>query len=223
MPAKAKPVLFDDVTAELTYSPAISEEEKTIIEERMRALDQILAEEQIAKYKLEVMFVRSRSFHKPFPGIVTFWENGSKLHGGGDAKLYQCPGKHLGKNECDAIIPDLSNGLNFIVCPTCKGFWKGEHVIGEVFYNLPVQKWVDVLLSWFLKLEMNADIRIKYARDDLRSAAEREQNKQMMGELLEKVRSEERRTAAIYRLANIVKDTSAGADLRGRIHAFLTA
>lgn len=218
-----KPVVYSNLQAELEYSPALTPEERAVVEERMKALDKLLGDEKIAKYKLEVMFTGARSMHKPFPGIVSFWENGSKLHGGGDAKLYQCPGKHLKKNECESFIPDSSNGLNFIVCPSCRGLWKSDMVIGEVFYRLGVQKWTDVLLSWFLKMDLNADIRIKFAREDIRSAAVKEQDKQMMGDLLREVRSDQKRATAIYRLVNIIKDTSAGADLRGRIHAFLTA
>jgi len=82
---------------------------------------------------------------------------------------------------------------------------------------------VDVLLKWFLKLEMNADIRVKYHKDDIRNAARSEQEKQHMGDILNRARSFERRPCYIYPLRNIIKDTSAGADLRGRIHAFLTA
>jgi len=84
-------------------------------------------------------------------------------------------------------------------------------------------KWADVLLSWFLRLGLDADIRIKYARDDIRSVAMREQEKQMRGELLTAARSDERRSTSIYPLNRIIKDTAAGAGLHGRILAFLKA
>ena len=70
---------------------------------------------------------------------------------------------------------------------------------------------------------MNADIRIKYAQRDIRTAARLEQERQRGGELLQEVRSSELRSSSTYPLANIIKDTAAGADLRGRILAYLQA
>jgi hypothetical protein len=90
-------------------------------------------------------------------------------------------------------------------------------------YKLPIQKWAEVLLNWYSRLEMNADIYMKYARDDIRAASDKEQEKQLMGEVLGKARSFERRTRYSYPLKNIIKDTAAGADLLGRIRAFLEA
>jgi hypothetical protein len=205
-----------------SQATAISPAEAHALKEKQEALDKLLSEKGLAKYKLELMFTAARSIHKPFPGIVTWWESGSKFHGGGDSKLYQCPGKHLG-GACDAFIPDSANGLNYIVCPTCGKMWKNEQVIGEVFYNLPMQKWADVITNWFVKLGLNADIRIKYARDDIRDAARKEQDRQLRGDILEKARSGERRSMSVYPMANIIKDTANGADLRGRILAYLQA
>lgn len=206
----------------ITVGENITPEEQRVIEERMRELDLILkAEKKPASFKLEVMFNDERSFHKPFAGVVTWWESGTKLHGGGDSKIYLCPGKELKGTGCESFLFDKSTGMNFIVCPECGSLWRGEEVFGEVFYKLPMEKWADVLLSWFVKLGLDADIRIKYARDDIRTVAMREQEKQMGGELLLTARGDDRRSAAVYPLHNIIKDTSAGADLHGRILAFL--
>lgn len=209
--------------SELIASPAIAPEEMAKVEEKIKALDKLLGQKKLAKYKLEVMFGEDRSHSRPFAGVVTWWESGNKLHGGGDSKLYLCPGQDRVGNGCSAWLPDSCNGLNFIVCPECKSLWRSEEVFGEVFYRLPMQKWADVLLSWFLKLGLNADIRIKYAREDIRGAALREQEKRMDGELLSQARSFDKRSTAIYTLANIIRDTSAGADLHARILAFLKA
>jgi hypothetical protein len=228
MPAGVKPVPWvDDTTAELYASPAISQHEAAIIAEKMKALDKLLAEKNLAKYKLEVTFDDERSMHRPFGGTMTWWESGNKLHGGGDSKLYLCDcnadyPQFEGKG-CGAFLPDSANGLNFIVCPTCGVMWKNEEVVGEIWFRLPMQKWADVILRWFLRLEMNSDIRIKYARDDIRSAAFLEQERDRGGELLRQARDPERRSSSTYPLANIIRDTSAGAELRGRILAYLQA
>jgi hypothetical protein len=218
----ATPYINVDGGELFSQATAISPAEADSIKKRQEAIDKLLSEKGLAKYKLELLFTGARSVHKPFPGIVTWWESGSKFHGGGDSKLYQCPGKHLG-GDCESFIPDSANGLNYIVCPACGRMWKNEQVIGEVYYNMPMQKWADVVTTWFQKLQMNADIRIKYARDDIREAARLEQDRQLHGDILEQVRSEDRRSVSVYPLANIIKDTSNGADLRERILAYLRA
>lgn len=227
MPAKVEEVPWGDTQAELFASPAISPAEQAAITEKMKALDALLKEKNLAKYKLEVTFNNERSMHRPFGGTVTWWESANKLHGGGDSKLYLCDCNadypHLEGKGCGGFLPDSANGLNFIVCPSCGTMWKNEEVVGEIWYKLPIQKWADVMLKWFVKLELNCDIRIKYARDDIRTAAMLEQQRDRGGELLQTVRDPERRASSTYPLANIIRDTSAGADLRGRILAYLQA
>lgn len=219
----ADEITWGEAKGELLASPAVNPEEMAIVEEKIQALDKLLGDRNLAKYKLEVMFGEDRSVHKPFSGVVTWWESGNKLHGGGDSKMYLCPRKERAGMDCNGFLPDSCNGLNFIVCPKCKSLWRSEEVFGEVFYRLSMKKWSDVLLSWFLKLELNADIRIKYARDDIRRAVIHEQERKLQGELLTKARSFERRSTSIYSLANIIKDTNAGAGLHARILAFVKA
>ena len=203
---------------------ALTKEELDQIEQQKAVYDSLQLEVgKLAKYKLEIMFNGARSVHTPFPGILTWWESGSKLHGGGDSKLYMCPGKELAHNACEAVIPDRAVGFGKVVCPACGLLWRSEELYGEVFYRLPLGKWADVLEHWFLKLEMRADVRLKYARDDIRGAAFREQERQLGGEILAKARSEERRSTAVYPLINIVKDVGTGTSIRARMLAFLSA
>lgn len=225
MKGSIQPTKYTDVQSELYERPALTEEEKEVVDKKQKALDELLSTKHLAKYKLEVMFGDDRSMHRPFSGSISFWESGSKLHGGGDSKLYVCDSVVPGREArgCGAFIPDSANGLNFIVCPKCNTMWRNEEIVGEIWFRLTMHKWAEVLLKWFQRLEHNADIRLKYARKDIRSVAEREQDHQMGGELLEKARDPESRATAIYPLANIIKDTAAGADLYGRILAFLSA
>ena len=202
-------------------TPILTDDEKEIIKQKQGALDKLLSEQGIAKYKVDVQFASKYSTLKPSAGIVSFWESGKKFHGGGDCKLYICPGKDKGMNECSSFIPEISQGYGHLLCPSCQKVWKGEEVVGEVGYRLTSQGWTDVLLRWFLRLGMNADLRIKYPPDDVRSVSSREQDKQMMGDLLHPSRA--RRATRIYTLGSIIKDTSNGADLRSRILAFITA
>lgn len=202
-------------------APKLSEEELYAIKQRTEALDKLLAEEQKAKYKIELLFGSARAPSKPTPGALSFWESGSKLHGGGDAKIYICGGKISGASDCEAFIPDVSNGYGYLMCPQCKTVWQGHEVTGEILARLSMRGWAELLLRYFVKLEHNADIYIKHAREDVRAAARVEQAKQHGGEKLTRARLG--RMKYIYPLKNIIRDTSGGADLLGRFYALLTA
>lgn len=199
----------------------LSPEEQEVVRARIKAVDALLKTEKHAKYKIELFFGAARTVNGPTPGLMSFWESGTKLHGGGDSKIYMCPGKYLKRNECEAPIPESAtvSGLNF--CAVCRTTWKGDEVIGEIIANLPMRKWAELLLRYFIRMEHNADIYLKHAKTDIRSHALREQEKDRGGELVTKTRTS--RALHIYPLKNIIKDTSAGADLLVRFNAFLTA
>lgn len=205
---------------EVTDVPQLTDEDRDAIQKRMAAMDKLLSEQKKAKYKLELFFGDERSMSKPVPGILSFWESGSKLHGGGDAKIYLCPGKMLKRNECEGTIPFAFNAYGHLVCPKCHSTWKGEEVIGEVLGRHSMKQWAELLYKYFIKLEHNCDIYLKHAPTDIRSMAAREQERQRGGELLAKAR---KRALHIYPLRNIIKDTSSGADVLGRFFAFLTS
>lgn len=201
--------------------PRLTAEEEETLKRRMAAMDKLLAEQGLAKYKLEIMFEQKHSTTKPTFGLISFWQSGAKLHGGGDTKMYICPGKDLGKNTCEGFIPDSSTGYGFLACPHCKEVWKGDQVAGEVGFRLTIQNWVTVLVRYFSRLEGNCDLYAKYPVADVRHIARLEQEKQLMGEKLGKARRELQKV--IYPLRNILKDTANGADLQTRFHAFLKA
>lgn len=200
--------------------PELTEEDRYAVQQKMEAMDKLLATNEKAKYKLELFFGKARSTHQPVPGILSFWESGTKFHGGGDAKIYFCPGKLLKKNSCEAPIPFAFNAYGFLVCPACKETWPAKAVIGEVLGRHTMRQWSELLYLYFRRLEHNCDIYLKHAPDDIRSTARLEQERQRGGELLAKSR---KRALHLYPLRNIIKDTSAGADILSRFHSFLTS
>ena len=212
-----KPVLADLAPS----NPFMTAEEKEAVEQKKAALDKLLEAKDLAKYKIELLFGRGFSLHKPSHGGASFWESGNKLHGGGDTIMHMCPGKSLKVNDCEAFIPDTSHGYGFLVCPRCGRSWNGEQVYGQILARLTIQDWTKLVVKYFKKLEMRADIYVKYHPDDIRSAAALEQGKQHMGEILQGARKSRR--PRIYPLKNIIKDMNAGADLEDRILAFLRA
>lgn len=202
-------------------APVLSDEEQDILRQKMAAMDKLLSDQGVAKWKIEVVFFHKRRLFTHSAGAISIWESGTKFHGGGDTKAYFCPGRELKVNDCEAIIPDSSNGYGFLACPKCGHVWQGEQVYGEIFGRWTNQIWAEKILQFFRKLDHNADVYLKYPKHDLRVAAHAEQQKQHMGEKLQHVRRE--RVQYIYPLKNIIKDTANGADLLGRFHAFLTA
>lgn len=214
-------IKYDDVRS---GEIVLTSEEKERFLKQATALEKLLADKSIrAKFKIEIMFGKARSMARPTNGVMSFWGSGTKLHGGGDEKLYLCPGADLKQNNCRALLLDRYNNSQGIVCPSCGSVWRHEEVIGELFFNLPMRKWADVIYKYYRLCEYNADIYLKYSRDDIRSVSLAQVQKATWkgSQLLERTR--EKRARQIYPLRNIIKDTSAGADLLGRFYAFLVA
>lgn len=215
----AEVAFIDDLFTTMTDA------EKDALEKKKAALDKLLAPESIGRYKIEILLGKDFAPSKPSAGAMSFWESGNKLHGGGDSILYFCPGRRLKRNDCEAAIPEgsFSNDVNedLLICPKCFSKWEAVEVVGQICARLDYKGWAALVLKYYLRLDMRADIYVKYHPEDIRSAAHKEQQKQRMGEDLERVRN--KRAVRIYPLANIIKDTSAGADLEGRFQAFLRA
>jgi hypothetical protein len=199
-----------------------SKEEQEAIRQRMSAIDLLMKDQEgKGKYKIELFFTSARSLTKPTPGVISFWESGSRLHGGGDAKIYICPGKMRKIKDCEAFIPDSGNASAVLFCPKCGTSWKGDDVIGEHIARLSMKQWAALLVHYFTRMELNADIYVKHSKDDIRTVAMLETAKSKGGEALNKVRN--KRAVVIYPLKNIIKDTAAGSDLYSRFTALLTA
>lgn len=203
----------------------LTEAEANEVRARAEKLKMLLSDHALkATYKIEVLFGKARSTaQKPTPGVISFWVSGNRLHGGGDEKLYLCPGKILKRSECERPLVDHYNNATGIVCPGCGTIWKHEQVIGELLLNLPMQHWADVVLKYFKVLNQDCDIYLKFAPEDIRSMTKAQVDKATWKgtQVLERARN--KRAKAVYRLVNILKDISAGADLLKRFRAFLVA
>ncbi len=216
-------IKYDDVRPGADIE--LTADQQAEYEKRAQALAKLLsAEKLVAKYKIELMFGKARGpVDRPTPGMLSFWHSGSKFHGGGDEKIYLCPGERLKVNDCTAVLEASYNSSLGVVCPACGKIWKHEHVIGELLFNLPMRKWAEVMHRHFRQFEYNCDIYLKFAPTDIRSVTRAHLEKQSWAgvQKLEKTRAT--RAKAIYPLKNIVTDIHAGADLEKRIYAFLVA
>jgi hypothetical protein len=199
--------------------PELTEEDKFALEEKKKFQDALLESECIAKYKIELMFAHDRSLTKPSAGMISIWESGAKLHGGGDSKSYLCPGKSKGVNDCEALISGDSCNFGHLVCAKCGKVWKSNEADGELQGRHTMQDWAKKLEKVFFSLGCNADIYIKQPKYDIRAVAKREQEENLGGALLEKARREVYKVN--YTLNKIIADTSNGSSHYDRFYALL--
>jgi len=198
--------------AELVLGNGLNDAEKELILDRVKQESALGSPEVRAEYLLDVVFARGYSLLRPSGGIISYFKNGAK-DAGGQTAVYLCPGE-----GCRKPMPD---GAMDGYCPSCDKVWDTDEVDSGRYYKLGVQGWATAILKVVRCLGMNADIRLIYPDDDIRSAALVEQESSKAGELMGDVRRG--RAVRIYRLSDIVKDTSNGADLYGRVLAFLKA
>ncbi len=206
----------------LENAPVLSAEEQDTLKKKMEAMDKLLSEQQKAKYKIELfMNGKERGLNRPYGGILCIWESGTKLHGGGDEKVYECPAESFGYPPCNGLMGSSFQGYGHLVCPLCKRVWKGEQVHGDRIARLSIQNWAHLTYNYFIRLNHNADIYLKYLRYDLHAAAAIELDKDHGGEKLGQVRI--KRMKVIYPLKNLIKDTASGKDILSCLRSFLAA
>jgi hypothetical protein len=153
-------------------APELTEEEKDALEQRKKSLSELLRSECTGEYKIEILFSHLRSRNKPTPGALSIWGNGQKLHGGGDTKMYFCPGSMRKMSNCSCPIGFDNVNYGHVLCPACKQVWKGEEVVGEILGVWPVEIWAKKILDCFVFLGHNADVYIKQPKGDIRKASD---------------------------------------------------
>jgi hypothetical protein len=201
-----------------------------------------LLEEAKAKYKIEIHFGPDRSQNplKPSAGLICIWESGKKFHGGGDDQMFWC-----GYDDCQHPFSSDNLALMHVVCPKCRReqftdhITKQEHIdvlsrerresrgieklpcmSSEKLFRLPPTKIATLLEKTFRALDSNADIYLKYHPKDIRIDKENPGSAESINKL---VIARLRKQPVIYPLANILKDTTAGASLHGRLLAMVVA
>lgn len=208
-------------------------------EEDVKKVEQDVADR--AKYKIEVMFHKSRSSlpNKPSPVMVLIWESGRRLHGGGDEKMYWC-----GYDNCGMPITSDDFAYMHVVCRHCQremfldpdskalhiknlrderrnsdGIEKMPYVVGEKLAYLPPSKLAELLVKTWYQLEGLADVYFKYSPYEIRYDGKNETSSDRFN--LERVRLS--RQPGIYTLKRIRGDIAAGADLKSRFLAMIVA
>ena len=184
-----------------------------------------------AKYKIELHFGKNRTTAGPNVCAVSAYESGRHLDGEGDEMMYICSERDRGLElasgsakvhdapvergtaGCGAFIRGSSLKAGFAMCPSCQSVIRADALTNTVIVSLPTKRLSVLVTEWFRKLESNCDIYVKYHPTDIRYIA------MEAAHGLDKARM--LRGLSIYPLANIIKDTTAGASLESRIAAFL--
>jgi hypothetical protein len=204
----------------------MSPQEVAAVNERIKKLGLLLKDQVRAKYKIEVHFGKGRTSRgQPFAGATSLWLSGSKFHGGGDEKLYECPNPECGEvifphQITQQTLMDGSFG-SISTCGKCGRTWTSQDTIGERFFVLTEQNWAFAILRQMQKLEMNADLYAKFSPTDIRYQTMMEMARQRGGEEIAKARKN--RGLLIYPLKNQIVDLKHGADLYKRVRAFINA
>lgn len=170
----------------------------------------------IAKYKVEVLFGPKRTTNGPNAVRIALWESGSKLHGGGDASIFWCKDGTVEHGEgCWApIFQDQVKGP-FAYCKSCQKAINSDRLTLHKEGYVNTRFLADELVKIFRQLNSNADIYCKYNKDDIHYIA--------MARQFGEAKAKKLLGLHIYPLKNIVRDTTAGADLSKRFFAFLTS
>ncbi|MGA1353395.1 MAG: hypothetical protein ACO32I_01220 [Candidatus Limnocylindrus sp.] len=186
-----------------------------------------------ARYKIEIHFGKNRTSAGPNVCAVSAYESGTRLNGEGDEMMYMCSerdrGLELGSatpkvkdhsvergtDGCGAFIPGSRLRGGFAMCDSCKRVIRADALTNTVLVSLPTKRLGAMVAAWFRKLDSDCDIYLKYHPSDIRYQAMEN------AEGLDKARM--LRGLSIYPLANIIKDTAAGATLEARFAAFLAS
>lgn len=202
------------------------------VEERIAELVKGLNQrESAARFRIEVFFRGGPRKTVPVRGVVAVWTNGGYLHGGGDAAVYLCP-QVVDTHPCMAPIdmqfvtsrpsarePDKMEQV--VVCTACRRLTVTTDLIGQLLYEVPTQRWAQILVQLFHLLDCSADLSISIERESLHKAAEQELASYRGGECYARVA--QKRECVVYPLAHILADTASGAGLEERFRAFLEA
>lgn len=167
-----------------------------------------------AKYKIEVMYEKDRTTAGPNLCGIQLWESGKKFHGGGDELMYWCMDTESNQGCKAPFSGDFIVGP-FANCPSCGMTLQIARAANMRVFRLPTKTLAEEINKIFTTLGRNADIYVKYHKTDIHYLAMQKAKGPEVAHRLKGMH--------IYPLKNIIRDTVGGADLTGRIYAFLTA
>lgn len=215
--------------------------------EEVRRAREFFSAPRHAKYKIEIV-IGSRRRRDHMYARVDFWMSASRMTGDGDDHMFLCgyPDCHRpfaseyiqgpwavcphcaekGRNNGGVQVSSLPESLGFRLDPQdaakIRPIGQRSHVtVGgkqypgvhdNIMLSCTPAILSDVIARYWTHLEGNADITVKFNPLDIRG---RKPEDVVIHDLSDRV--------VVYSLESIVKDTSTGSDLVGRLKALLTA
>lgn len=166
------------------------------------------------KFRLLVLFKGDFSRDKKNLGIISLFLSGSPQDSEGDMKVFECP-----VANCNGVIDPIGETGT---CPLCKRTFHRKKLVGEMAYQVTVDKWAAVLARYCRALNMDCDIYLKRAKEDrdLIEADAMARQSTSAGALMDLAR---RRDEVLYTAGKILQDTHNGQNLEKAIKAFLLA
>lgn len=182
-------------------------------------MNKIIEDNKAAKYKIQITFNHKRKNWQTTPCTLTCWESAGNLNEDNDKILFLCRAEKDPRLGCG--FPFLEEPKRCLIngFPTrvfeCKNCPKKDNdyrlilataVSQIVYFNLPPKKLALKIYDYFRKLESNADIYIKYFKDDFRG-----------GVLTDNA------DFVIYPLERIIKDSTNNSLVLKNIETFLSS
>ncbi len=215
-PGEGAGVLEENINPADIHLDQLSPDDQKALVEKATALQQLLGDPKLAKYKIEVMFDKRKTTRNAFPGAMVVFESGSVLSGGGDEIVYPCPDDHCSGYIGSKFIAPMSKSA---FCLKCKRPWKQSDLREARFFNLDPSKWAFVIAREFIRTGCLADVYMKtMGSEDLRKRA---LIQKPGGENLAAARGD--RNFVMYQLKNILQDVNAGSSIEARMRALITA
>lgn len=169
-----------------------------------------------AGYKIEIHFGKNRTVNGPNAVLIQGFESGKRLNGGGDDLMYWCKDVREGRDEgCWGPIPGSWIQGPMAWCQHCNATINSEYLTGQRGMMVSTQKLAEHVANIWRQLKMNADIYCKFHPEDIRY--------KICEKKVGAAEARRLRGLFIYPLANILKDTAAGASVESRLAAFFRA
>jgi hypothetical protein len=201
----------------------LSPEQQQVLEYSRKDPDETmmnLSKPLTASYKIQVVFDSEKSQKNLTPCILTCWESSGHLSEHNDKILYLCRSNKDASLGCGyPFLEDpkhcFVNGIptRLFVCKNCPKVNNEYRLINpnkavtDVFLRMPYKKLAEVIYDYFRKLNGDADIYIKNFKFKYRDTSS------LLGE----------KEFVIYRLADIIRDSSNDSLILKKIEGFLTA
>ena len=180
------------------------------------------------RYKLEMLMTSRRSTSKPFLGMLMLWRTGSSS-AAVDTPLHLCPrcyqqvdeqtiGQFVVDNDGRMVRPYYGG-----VCLSCGHIWKMPEMVNSVYGFLPVQHWTDIIVDHIRLLGGDADVFIKYCRQDLLPAVGEYKRTPGYRQMLAMPAQLVDKELGVLTAERIAQDLHGGSSLSATVRAFLTA